>query len=144
MRGQDPSTLRRGGEPTQGGAVGCGGAMRRNISLPLLSHLKHCIPRSPKETIYRQVFLIFYRECSTPRVGNVASKTQGLVSGEAEKDTIREVRDKPQSKHWVRSWERKSERILSTGALAQLMGRLKKSPLPHSSTAAPFRLKLYF
>lgn len=93
----------RGGEQTQGGCGRLGAATRGNISLPFLSHLKHCVPRSPKETIYRQVFLIFYRECSAQRFGNVASKTQGLVSEEAEKDTMREVKDKPQNKHWVRS-----------------------------------------
>lgn len=62
-----------------------------NVSLPFLSHLKHCVPRSPKETIYRQLFLIFYRECSTQRLSDIASKTQGLMSGEAEKDTTRQV-----------------------------------------------------
>lgn len=86
---------------------GLGVAMRGNISLPFLSHLKHCVPRSLKETIYRQVFLIFYRECSTQRFSNVASKTQGLVSGEVEKDTMQEVQDKPQSKYWVRNWKMK-------------------------------------
>lgn len=30
--------------------------------------------------------------------------------------------DKPESNHWVRHWKRKSKRILSMGALAQLMG----------------------
>lgn len=84
-----------------------GVVMRGNISLPFLSHLKYCVPHSQKETIYRQVFLIIYRECSTQRFGNVASKTQGPVSEEAEKDMMREVREKPQSKHWVRSWKRK-------------------------------------
>lgn len=74
--------------------------------------------------------------------GDVASNRQGLVSGEAEKDTMCEVWDKPQSKHRVRSWERKSKRILSTGALAQLMGRLKTSPLHGLLRPAPFRLKL--
>ena len=75
--------------------------MRGNISLPFLSHLKHCVPRSPKETIYRQVFLIFYRECSTQRFSKVASKTEDLVSREPEKDMMQEVQDKPQSKYWV-------------------------------------------
>ena len=65
-----------------------------------------------------------------PRLGNVAGETQGLVAGEAGKDTMREVRDKPPSKRCVRSWTRKSKRILSTGVLAQLTRRLQNNP-PH-------------
>lgn len=82
--------------------------MRGNISLPFLSHLKHCVPHNPKETIHRQVFLIFYRECSTQRFSNVASKTEDLVSGEAEKDTMQEVQDKPQANTGLgRNWKMK-------------------------------------
>lgn len=105
--------------------------MRRgNISLPFLSHSKHCVPRSPKETLYRQVFLIFYRDVPPPRLGNVGGETQGLAAGEAGKDTMREVRDKPPSKRCVRSWTGKSKRMLSTRVLAQLTGRLQNHP-PH-------------
>lgn len=105
--GRISASCQWGGEQTQGGGGRLGVAMRGNISLPFLSHLKHCVPHSLKETIYRQVFLIFYRECSTQRFSNVASKTQGLVSGEVEKDTMQEVQNKPQSKYWVRNWKMK-------------------------------------
>lgn len=95
-----------GAKGWRSGLGGCGRleeAVRGNILLPFLSHLKHCVPHSQKETIYRQVFRIFYRECSTQGFSNIASKTQGPMSGEAEKDMMREVWDQPQNKHWVRS-----------------------------------------
>lgn len=119
-------------------------AMRGNISLPFLSHLKHCVLRSPEETIYRQVFLIFYRECSTQRFSNVASKTQDLVSGEVEKDTMQEMQDKPQSNTGLGTGKWNKKKILSMGALEQLMGHgtaANSSPI-YSSTEAPFRRKV--
>ena len=89
--------------PDWGGCGRLGVARRGNISLPFLSHSKHCVPRSPEETIYRQVFLIFYRICSTPKIQPCCQQNTGSCVRRRGK-----VWDWPPRKRWVRSQTRKS------------------------------------
>ena len=74
--GQDLSMLPRCGDQIGVGAVGWGWQGGGTSHFPFC-HLKHCVPRSPEETIYRQVFLIFYRICSTPKIQPCCQQNTG-------------------------------------------------------------------